>query len=60
MQVGDGVLRLNKSQQRKGGKFDPDFFCPYTVTKVDGKSIDIVDDHGKLFPRVNLGHLVHF
>ncbi len=56
-----GVLRQNKrSQQRKGGKLDPDFFGPYTVTKVDGKSIDIVDDHGKLFPTVNLDHLVHF
>ncbi len=61
MQVGDRVLRQNKrSQQRKGGKLDPDFFGPYTVTKVDGKSIDIVDDHGKLFPTVNLDHLVHF
>ncbi len=40
MQVGDRVLRKNKrSQQRKGGKLDPDFFGPYTVTKVDGKSI---------------------
>lgn len=61
MQLGDRVLRQNKrSQQRKGGKLDPDFFGPYTVTKVDGKSIDIVDDHGKLFPTVNLDHLVHF
>lgn len=61
MQVGDRVLRQNKrSQQRKGGKLDPDFLGPYTVTKVDGKSVDIVDDHGKLFPRVNIDHLVHF
>ncbi|KAF4094850.1 hypothetical protein G5714_023928 [Onychostoma macrolepis] len=61
MQFGDRVLRQNKrNQQRKGDKLDPDFFGPYTVTKVDGKSIDIVDEHGKLFPRVNLDHLVHF
>ncbi|KAL1265262.1 hypothetical protein QQF64_003289, partial [Cirrhinus molitorella] len=55
-QVGDRVL----SQQRKGGKLDPDFFGPYVVTKVDDKSIDIVDDNGKLFPRINIDHLVHF
>ncbi|KAL1250521.1 hypothetical protein QQF64_018317 [Cirrhinus molitorella] len=30
------------------------------MAQVDGKSIDIVDDNGKLFPRINRDHLVHF
>ncbi|RXN24088.1 sentrin-specific protease 1-like isoform X1 [Labeo rohita] len=61
MQVGDRVLRQNKrSQQRKGGKLDPDYFGPYTVTKVDGKSVDLLDEYGKILPRVNLDHLVPF
>ncbi|KAL1277146.1 hypothetical protein QQF64_023819 [Cirrhinus molitorella] len=30
------------------------------VMQVDGKSIDIVDDNSKLFPRINRDHLVHF
>ncbi|KAL0192336.1 hypothetical protein M9458_010632, partial [Cirrhinus mrigala] len=61
MQVGDRVVRQNKrSQQRKGGKLDPDYFGPYTVTKVDGKSVDLLDEYGKILPRVNLDHLVPF
>ncbi|XP_058627161.1 uncharacterized protein LOC131537603 [Onychostoma macrolepis] len=61
LQVGDRVLRQNiRSQQRKGGKLDPDYVGPYTVLNVDDKSIDLTDDNGKIYPKVNLDHLVHF
>ncbi|RXN36179.1 myosin-1 isoform X3 [Labeo rohita] len=61
LQVGDRVLRQNiRSQQRKGGKLDPDYVGPYTVLNVKDKSIDLADDKGKIYPKVNLDHLVHF
>ncbi|KAL0194983.1 hypothetical protein M9458_008555, partial [Cirrhinus mrigala] len=61
LQVGDRVLRQNiRSQQRKGGKLDPDYVGPYTVSNVKDRSIDLADDNGKIYPKVNLDHLVHF
>ncbi|XP_076155592.1 uncharacterized protein LOC143138965 [Alosa pseudoharengus] len=43
--AGDRVLRQNiRSQQRKGGKLDPHVLVPYTVVKVDGTSVDLMDD----------------
>ncbi|XP_049330336.1 uncharacterized protein LOC125798996 [Astyanax mexicanus] len=48
LQVGDVVLRRNiRSQQQKGGKLDPEFLGPFTVSKIDGKSIDLVVSNGK-------------
>ncbi|KAI2665717.1 putative PPE family protein PPE24 [Labeo rohita] len=61
LQVGDRVLWQNiRSQQRKGGKLDPVYVGPYTVSNVKDKSIDLADDNGKIYPKVNLDHLVHF
>ncbi|XP_049328588.1 gypsy retrotransposon integrase-like protein 1 [Astyanax mexicanus] len=58
LQVGDVVLRKNiRSQQRKGGKLDPEFLGPFTITKVAGKSIDLVDSNGKAIHKVNIDHL---
>ncbi|KAL7849117.1 hypothetical protein SRHO_G00207400 [Serrasalmus rhombeus] len=48
LQVGDVVLRRNiRSRQRKGGKLDPEFLCLFTDTRIDGKSIDLVDSNRK-------------
>ncbi|KAI7808712.1 putative gypsy retrotransposon integrase-like protein 1-like, partial [Triplophysa rosa] len=56
--TGDLVWRQNvRSQQRKGGKLDPDFLGPFTVTKVEGKSADLVDSCGKVLPKVSIDHL---
>ncbi|XP_062385207.1 uncharacterized protein LOC134072498 [Sardina pilchardus] len=42
--VGALVWRRNiRSQQRKGGKLDPEFLGPFTVSKVEGKSVDLID-----------------
>ena len=61
LKIGDRVLRQNiRSQQRKGGKLDPNFLGPYTVMKVERKSIDLMDDRSELCPKINLDHLVHF
>ncbi|KAL2102408.1 hypothetical protein ACEWY4_001576 [Coilia grayii] len=61
IEVGDRVLRQNiRSQQRKGGKLDPDFLGPFTVTQVEGKSVDLIDDKGKTYKKINLDHLVHY
>ncbi|KAL1246484.1 hypothetical protein QQF64_034618 [Cirrhinus molitorella] len=61
IQVGDRVLRQNiRSRQRKGGKLDPDYIGSYTVINVEGKSIDLKDDKGHCFPKINKDHLVHF
>ena len=43
LQVGDMVWRNVKSQQRKGGKLNPELFGPYTVTVVRNKSLNLVD-----------------
>ncbi|CAL8269656.1 unnamed protein product [Arctogadus glacialis] len=51
--VGDMVWRLNiRSRQRKGGKLDPNFLGPYTVSSVENKSADLVDQHhsGSIHP----------
>ncbi|KAL6455441.1 hypothetical protein MHYP_G00361070 [Metynnis hypsauchen] len=45
--VGEKVLRRNiRSQQRKGGKLDRDFLGPFTITSLQGKSADLIDDNG--------------
>lgn len=33
---------------------------PYTVIKVEGESIDVVDDEGKQIPKINIDHLIQF
>uniref|UniRef100_A0AAQ6IJ74 Integrase catalytic domain-containing protein n=1 Tax=Anabas testudineus TaxID=64144 RepID=A0AAQ6IJ74_ANATE len=59
--VGDKVLRQNiRSQQRKGGKLEPNFLGPYTVTGVEGKSADLSGDDGTLCKKVNIDHLKHY
>ncbi|KAL0148170.1 hypothetical protein M9458_056491, partial [Cirrhinus mrigala] len=61
IQVGDRVLQQNvRSRQRKGGKLDPDYLGPYTVVRVEGKSLDVVNDEGKQIPKINIDHLIHF
>nr|XP_055059891.1 uncharacterized protein LOC129443447 isoform X2 [Misgurnus anguillicaudatus] len=56
--TGDLVWRQNvRSQQRKGGKLDPDFLGPFTVSRVEGKSVDLVDSCGKVLPKVSMDHL---
>ncbi|KAL7845031.1 hypothetical protein SRHO_G00235710 [Serrasalmus rhombeus] len=58
LKVGDVVLRRNiRSQQRKGGKLDPEFLGPFSVTRIDGKSIDLVDSNGKPIQKANIDHL---
>nr|XP_061824504.1 uncharacterized protein LOC133611595 isoform X1 [Nerophis lumbriciformis]XP_061824505.1 uncharacterized protein LOC133611595 isoform X1 [Nerophis lumbriciformis]XP_061824507.1 uncharacterized protein LOC133611595 isoform X1 [Nerophis lumbriciformis] len=58
LQVGDMVWRRNvRSQQRKGGKLDPDFLGPFCITKIQGKSIDLVSTDGKPVYKVNADHL---
>ncbi|XP_072562184.1 uncharacterized protein [Paramormyrops kingsleyae] len=58
LQVGDMVWRKNvRSQQRKGGKLEPEFLGPFTVTRIEGKSVDLVDGFGKATLRVNIDHL---
>ena len=47
LSVGDRVMRLNvRSQQRKGGKLDPNYHGPFTIIKIEGKSADLQDDNG--------------
>ncbi|KAI7790211.1 putative gypsy retrotransposon integrase-like protein 1-like [Triplophysa rosa] len=40
--IGNKVLRLNtRSQQRKGGKLEPNWLGPYTIVAIHGKSADL-------------------
>ncbi|XP_051975103.1 arp2/3 complex-activating protein rickA-like [Xyrauchen texanus] len=56
--VGDRVWRLNvRSQQRKGGKLDPDFLGPYTVKTIEGKSADLADERGFILKKINIDHM---
>ncbi len=56
--VGDRVWRQNiRSQQRKGGKLEANFIGPYTITLLEGKSADLVDERGVKFPKINVDHL---
>lgn len=56
--VGALVWRENvRSQQRKGGKLDREYLGPFTVVKVEGKSVDLIDINGRTFPKVSIDHL---
>ncbi|KAK7156031.1 hypothetical protein R3I94_006184 [Phoxinus phoxinus] len=56
--VGALVWRENvRSQQRKGGKPDREYLGPFTVVKVEGKSVDLIDINGRTFPKVSIDHL---
>ncbi|XP_057710147.1 uncharacterized protein LOC130927999 [Corythoichthys intestinalis] len=42
LKVGDQVWRQNvRSQQRKGGKMEPNFLGPFTITALQGKNADL-------------------
>ncbi|XP_028439585.1 uncharacterized protein LOC114559226 [Perca flavescens] len=56
--VGDKVWRLNvRSQQRKGGKLEPDFLGPFKVIALQDKSADLESEGGRVFPKINTDHL---
>ncbi|KAI7812544.1 hypothetical protein IRJ41_004000 [Triplophysa rosa] len=56
--VGNKVWRCNiQSQQRKGGKLDPNFLGPYTIKNIEGKNADLIDERGVIFPKINIDHL---
>nr|XP_049579031.1 protein diaphanous homolog 1-like isoform X2 [Syngnathus scovelli]XP_049579032.1 protein diaphanous homolog 1-like isoform X2 [Syngnathus scovelli] len=56
--IGDLVLRQNiRSQQRKGGKLNPDFLGPYKIVAIEGKTADLQDENGALVPKINIDHL---
>ena len=47
LKVGDKVWRQNvRSQQRKGGKLEPNFLGPFTVVALQGKSADLLAEGG--------------
>ncbi len=39
------------------GQLDPEFLGPFTVTKIEGKSVDLVDTNGKALPKLNIDYL---
>ncbi|MEQ2220917.1 hypothetical protein ILYODFUR_010494 [Ilyodon furcidens] len=52
--VGMKVWRLNvRSQQRKGGKLDPNYQGPYTIISISRKSVDLQDNQGGITPKIN-------
>ncbi|MEQ2205157.1 hypothetical protein XENOCAPTIV_027021 [Xenoophorus captivus] len=52
------VWRLNvRSQQRKGGKLDPNYLEPYTIMSISEKSVDLQDSQGGITPKINVDHL---
>ncbi|KAM9812657.1 uncharacterized protein ACBT44_011748 isoform 2-T2 [Syngnathus typhle] len=56
--IGDLVLRQNiRSQQRKGGKLNPNFLGPYKIVAIEGKTADLQDENGALVPKINIDHL---
>ncbi|XP_073802847.1 uncharacterized protein [Danio rerio] len=60
LQVGAKVWRRNvRSEQRKGGKLDPEYFGPFVVTKIQGKSVDLVDSEGRSTKKINKDQLKH-
>nr|XP_023697524.1 nuclear pore complex protein DDB_G0274915-like [Paramormyrops kingsleyae] len=59
--VGMKVWRLNvRSQQRKGGKLDPNYLGPYTITAIVDKSADLLDSQGVTIPKINTDHLIEY
>ncbi|KAL1268443.1 hypothetical protein QQF64_033806 [Cirrhinus molitorella] len=56
--VGDKVLVRNKRQEcRKGGKMDPDMLGPFSIVKVDGKSIEVTSEAKGKIIQFNTDHL---
>ncbi|XP_069506613.1 uncharacterized protein [Ambystoma mexicanum] len=61
IKIGDRVMRKNiRSSQRIGGKLDPSFFGPFVVENISGKLIDLRDNSGNLFPKINSDHIQIF
>uniref|UniRef100_A0A3Q3FUA3 Integrase catalytic domain-containing protein n=1 Tax=Labrus bergylta TaxID=56723 RepID=A0A3Q3FUA3_9LABR len=59
--VGDKVLRKNICQeQRKGGKLETDFFGPFTIKHIDGKSADLKSITGKTILKINIDQLKQY
>ncbi|XP_076833337.1 uncharacterized protein LOC143478249 isoform X1 [Brachyhypopomus gauderio] len=59
--VDDRVLRFNaRKPQRKGGKQEKSWLGPFTVTAIEGKSADIIDDKGVEFKKINIDLLKHY
>ncbi|KAL2098358.1 hypothetical protein ACEWY4_007565 [Coilia grayii] len=59
--VGEKVLRKNiRTLQRKGGKLERSWLGPYTITKIENKSADLLDKNGILHPKINIDHLKPF
>ncbi|XP_032435748.1 uncharacterized protein LOC116730540 [Xiphophorus hellerii] len=59
--VGELVLRQNvRSQQRKGGKLEPNFLGPFKISALQGKSADLISENGALFKNISIDHLKHF
>ncbi|KAL2091246.1 hypothetical protein ACEWY4_013509 [Coilia grayii] len=57
-EVGDMVLRQNiRQEQRKGGKLERAMLGPFKVVNIEGKSVDIVSQKGKISLRVNMDQL---
>ncbi|MEQ2226282.1 hypothetical protein ILYODFUR_025910 [Ilyodon furcidens] len=53
------VWQLNvRSQQRKGGKLDPNYLGPYTIVSITGKSVDLQDNQGVIKHKINMDHLM--
>ncbi|XP_041860681.1 cold shock-induced protein TIR1-like [Melanotaenia boesemani] len=58
--VGEEVLRKNiRSQQRKGGKLDPNWTGPFTIVAIHDKSADLQSET-QFIPKVNIDHLQPF
>ena len=58
LKIGDKVWRQNvRSQQRKGGKLEPNFLGPFTVVALQGKSADLLAEGGTVINKVNVDHL---
>lgn len=59
--VGDKVLCKNiRQEQRKGGKLEADLLGPFTITKIEGKSIDLKTQKGLILERINVAHLKRY
>ncbi|CAK6981612.1 protein diaphanous homolog 1-like, partial [Scomber scombrus] len=58
--VEDLVLRKNvRQEQTKGGELSSSMLGPLKITRLEGKSADLMDDDGKVAPKINIDHLTH-
>jgi len=58
--VGDNVWRRNiTAEQRKGGKLESNYLGPFTIICLEGKSADLENAMGVIFPKINIDHLKH-